>query len=835
MNMDAISRLKQISENFEDQYNNVGVPLMILTSVDDTEIDFIRNHLQDIVNAYDRGEEWALLLLVYCIMDHIYEKYGAEVDQRANIWPLIDKYLSNFTQIKNNVLAEVISYVLEKYGFHIFEEGKKNQNTIIFNSTSIYYSKRFFDFIMRCYKDLAKDDEPDLEKLADEISNTFSPNDSRISTIGHSFGLLPLEKDIFREIFVEVITKIHQRINNELECDLGRWEEAFNEWYSDIKSAEYTASKAEYYLDYDDREYRFRIVFPSSRNITDKGYRIIINYGVENISLDVPVRKRAKVPSSQEYSYTFPPYFSDPLGKLRAADSASELFKLDRADYRFFKEDGHYAKSVSAGKYKVIIRKEIDYNLPELYKEDFTDDTVIISTELVRGQTYHIGSSEITLQQKTEKPHLHMYFPPAGDVIPIRTDFDAVTPCHPKLILDSDLENVSILIKNYAGITAFRKEFDKISGETDLNEFLPDSDSGIYSIRVSYGKFRLASKKYLLIRDLNYHLKETICMPSEGSIEYSASFGKGTLEYADKDMYLQQNGNESKWQVRTPNIFYNLHPSENEDDWLPAGSEFDINDLSSTISVSPGCIPDGEQLQLLLKSQLGTDVLEGIVDRGSCSFIIGPSISKVQDKKKEFTVELRYGEHLYFLFGRSALGSYDIDVCNGIAAVTPYRIPENCIIEYDYCSNDESDAGFLSLGQTALFDLNKPHIASVKETNRETNDSILIYEDQDPGVDKPDIDLDSLPELVVADHLFNGIGQHQDIQTALDIYHKLSEEGNADATLKLARIYMNGSGIHEDSKKASDLFHRYLDQTKVSANSDKNVATEQRTGSSEEQ
>ncbi|MDN5357542.1 MAG: uncharacterized protein PWR17_711 [Candidatus Methanomethylophilaceae archaeon] len=62
--------------------------------------------------------------------------------------------------------------------------------------------------------------------------------------------------------------------------------------------------------------------------------------------------------------------------------------------------------------------------------------------------------------------------------------------------------------------------------------------------------------------------------------------------------------------------------------------------------------------------------------------------------------------------------------------------------------------------------------------------------------------------------LETGDGCEQNIEEALRIYNQLADEGNLDAIMHLARMYISGMVINADYHKGSEYLQRYLDLTK---------------------
>lgn len=264
-------------------------------------------------------------------------------------------------------------------------------------------------------------------------------------------------------------------------------------------------------------------------------------------------------------------------------------------------------------------------------------------------------------------------------------------------------------------------------------------------------------------------------------------------------------------------VFFNPHPSTDENDWRLADSgTFDTNELEGTLLVAPGCVPDGEQVNLIIRSSKGIETIPDVVSDGTCSFAIYDQIQSLQRDRLTFGIDVRYKGDVFPLFKMNTVGKYDIDVQNGIVAVTPYYLPSNCRARFDYCTFVKSDSGPIELNKTKLFDISVPSSVLVIETNLDTNDELIVYRKNDPRVRLQRVNLDDpgIAPMEKAERLIAGNGCDQDVREAIRILGSLSDSGNSEATLRLARLYLTGTSIEVNLQKASDYFTTYLEQKK---------------------
>lgn len=269
MNED-IERLNGIYADLKQQYDDKSSPLVILSDMDADDLEYLRDHVELVCWAYLHGMNCGRTLLAYLIIDHVYEKYAADDDDTIKLWPLIQEYLGPYADFSRNDLIKIITRTLQRFKLPQVDYGKKYQNTVLLHSSSRHYSVRFFDYILRQYERMIEREvEYDLKELAETISDEFEKDSTKVSQMSHSFGLLIKDRNIFPTVFDRVINKLDQRMKNDIEYNLGRWEEAFDEWYLETNNAQYTRSKAEFVMEEFDGEYYVSILFPSSKAVPD--------------------------------------------------------------------------------------------------------------------------------------------------------------------------------------------------------------------------------------------------------------------------------------------------------------------------------------------------------------------------------------------------------------------------------------------------------------------------------------------------------------------------------------------------------------------------------------
>ena len=824
-----IERLKRIYNDLKQQCDDRSCPIMILVEIDAEDLDFMRKHMKTICWAYEEGRGYGRTLLTYLIMDYVYENYAADEDEPVNLWPLIDRYLSNYIDpshknaYTDKEKKKTIMDILETLGLPQIDNGKKYLNSVLLNSSSKHYSERFFDYISNEYhRMIERDVEYDLSAIGRRISSEFKQDRTKVTQMSHSFGLLITDENIFPNIFDRVINKLDQRMKNDMEYDLGRWEEAFDDWYLRADNAQDTRSKAELSLVECDGRYWIHIVFPPSKAVPGE-YHVNLNVGGQAHKIDVPVIKIRGVNCSRKVNVEFPAHTIDVLGAISARDSTGiVLLNIQRSDYRMFYTNGNYANRIFPGTYNMFIRNGVDHDLPVLFTDPVTEDFGFIQTELDKNTAYHIGASNIVFERKLSKNSISIQYPSLGETYARVEGIAHIVPRHPTLIFETKVDKVHISIKGYDGRPVFNEYLDVNPGGLDINSLI-GPESGVYRLSITYEKYRLVSIRYLLIRDLSFRVDDVVCPNSCGDIPFTDSEGDDILVFDRGQMFVEYpveiHGKTFECQVKTPMIFFNPHPSTNEDDWRLADSDtIDTNDLEGTMLIAPGCIPDGQEVHLMIRSSFGISTLTDNVSEGICSFPIYDTIQHQQGEKLSFTIEMLYNDRSFPIFKVDTLGKYDIDIKNDIIAVTPYYMPPNCVARYEYHTDETSKAGLLELNSTALFDIHSASSVSITELNLDTNDELIIYQKKDPATHVHTVNIDDpyMDPMEKVQRLLAGDGCRQDARLAFKILQGMSDEGEKEATLMLARMYLMGSSTAVDLQKSADYFERYLEQKDAS-------------------
>lgn len=662
----------------------------------------------------------------------------------------------------------------------------------------------------------------DLLELANTISDEFENDPTKVTRMSHSFGLLIKNKNIFPSIFDRIINKLDQRIKNSIEYDLGRWEDAFNEWYLKTNNIQYTRSKADFVMEELDGEYYINITFPSSKSVPAH-YWINLSIGRQEQKIDIPVAKIRGINCSQKHQIKFPIPMIDLLDGIMAKDSTDvELLNVPKCNGMFFNNSGKYTEKISPGTYSIFIRCGVESDIPQIFTEQISESLYFITAKLDCNANYHIGDTKIAFESSVSKGSVSIKFPSLGNTYAHVDGIPHIAPKHPSLIFETNVSNVHISIKRYDGRYIFNEYLDIESGIFDINALIePKTD--VYRLNITYEGYRLVSVKYLLSKGLSFRADDIICSNQVGDIPFSNSDNEDILTFKKNDMYtfhlIEIHGKSFKCKVKTPLIFFNPHPSTNEEDWRPGNSDsFDTNELEGTLLIAPGCVPDGKQVDLIIRSPNGMDVIPDIVSDGLCSYTIYNQIQSLQREQLPFGIDIRYNENIFSLFKVNTLGKYDIDIQNKIVAITPYYLPSNCRTRFEYDTVDESNAGTMRLNKTIVFDIGIPSSIKVIETNLDTNDDLIVYKKDDNRTCKHPIDINDpcMTPLEKANRLIDGNGCNQDVSGALRIFQSLSNDGNSQATLRLARLYLTGMYMTTDLQKASNYFILYLNQKTIS-------------------
>lgn len=274
-----IEILDRIYDSLRQQYIDKSSPLMILGDIDVDDLQYLRNHVDFVCQAYSLGIKCGRLLLTYLIIDFVYEQYAIDDDETVKLWPLIEDYLKPYRAFSREELITIMWKTFNEFNFPVIDYGKKYQNTVLLHSSSKHYSVRFFDYISNQYERmLEREIGYDLTELAENISDEFENDPTKVSQISHSFGLLIKDKKIFPSVFDRIINKIDQRMKNNIEYDLGHWEDAFDEWYYNTNNTPHIRSRAQCSMEETEGEYYINILFPSSKSVPED-YRIELMIG----------------------------------------------------------------------------------------------------------------------------------------------------------------------------------------------------------------------------------------------------------------------------------------------------------------------------------------------------------------------------------------------------------------------------------------------------------------------------------------------------------------------------------------------------------------------------
>ena len=813
MTAEDIQRLVSIYTDLDQQYKDGISPIMILASISDDDLEFIRSHLDLVCWGYQSDQYWGNLLMSYAIIDCVYENYAQDSSENTNLWPMVIRYFSKNISLDRSELVDIVMKTIQDCKLPQIDYGNPYQNTVLLHSSSKYYSSRFFNLILGQYdRNLEGKVGFDLRDVALSISESFSKDSVKVNQMSHSFGLMIKDEKIFPEVFERIIRKIDQRRNSTFEFDLGRWESAFDEWYSDANSSKFTRNKAEVSLEDFDGEYYLSIKFPSNRGVPLKGYGVKLTLNGESSIIDLPVRNKKNVGySMMSKPIRFPIQNVDIFNRITAVDSTGvSLLDLDASDFRFFGTSGRLINNPTSGQYKALIRYGVKHDLSESFSDRISDDIVLIFTKLERGNEYRIGNKIIVSEGSISKNSLQLKFPTEEGRFIQCDERPHVLSAHPIILVDEDVDSLRVTLKDFAGRYVYNDIITLESEEIDVNELAP-SGNGVYTLTLTYQKYRLASVKYLVVEDLTYHPDKAAVMPSEGILYIHSKEGDSTIPYTDRDMYAHKdfiiNGKPFDCMFRTPNVFFNPSPDRDDNNWIPAGTEdFDNTELGSSLGVSLGCVPDGEPVRLFIRSPLGTEQVASETFEGECYFNISDYVDKILSKKYHFGIEVQFRGHFYTLFSVKTKGKYDIDVCNGLAVVTPYRLPAGCFARFEYHSFSDPSAGYLELNKTELFDVSVPCYLFISETDTDTNNEIIVFEKNSMSIQKPNLSskLEDLPPYLKATYLLNGNGCKPDVYGALEILQQLCEQGDPMAMYKLGLIYMNGRLINTNLSKAAD-------------------------------
>lgn len=508
---------------------------------------------------------------------------------------------------------------------------------------------------------------------------------------------------------------------------------------------------------------------------------------------------------------------ADLLKGVVARDSTGvELLNIPKSDAIFFNNSGNYAKKLSPGMYQVFIHKEVEFNLPQIFIDQISESMYFITTELKYGTEYHVGDTKIVFESNLSKHSVSLDFPSLGNTYACVDGISYISSKHPSILFETAVNQAHISVRGYDGRYIFNDYLDVEPGALNLNNLiLPNTD--VYRLNITYEGYRLVSVKYLLLENLSFRADDIICLNQDGDIPYSDFDGDDVLIFEKEDMYanysIRIHGKLFECQVKTPLVFFNPHPYTDEADWRLGNAEsFDTNDLEGTLLVAPGSVPDGESVSLIIRSPNGTVTIPDVVSDHICSYAISEQIHSLQMEQLPFGLEICYKGDLFPLFKVNTIGKYDIDIENNIVAVTPYYLPLNCRAKFVYNTESTSISGIMELNKTVLFDTNVPSFIKITETNLDTNDELIVYKKDGPLISRHSFDFDVLQPLEKADCLINGNGCNQNVSEAFRILESLSNHGDLQATLKLARLYLVGLMVSPDLQKASYYFTLYMKQ-----------------------
>ncbi len=820
MSEEAIERLKNIANDVESQYSNGEVPIMILTSVSDEDRRFVKDNIRILVNETLKGRTWSPTLLTYSIIDEVYENYAEDEELTISLWRVILEYTGpSFTR---ESLSPIMGDVFRKWKLPVVNEGKKCFNTILLNSSSIHYSEAFFTYISGIYENLLeKQIDVDLDVVARNISEDYARNPEKLT---NSFSYLVKDYSIFRKVLELVLNKLDQRRNGRMEYNLGRWEDAFNDWYTKAENAKLTR-KGDIILSRGEDGYRIRTRFPRIYNVP-QDYSVEIRAGKDVFKPDVSIIGDDSDNVAIVSGWTSLVPSIDIFSSIEATDSSgATLFTHPPAEFRFFSKSGRMLKSFSSGKYTAIIKRGVKHDLDVLYEMPISDDALVIETRIEANRTYNIGDYSFHAAKPIPRNSILPVYPAFKNSIvePTDSDVDRVLPAHPVLLIDEDVDSLRVTVKDNVGNIERKELSDVKSGTLDLNDII-GRETGVYRIGISHSKHKLLDMKYTLLPQLSVNLENPLAMPAAGEIPYTLDGESNAAAYQEDQMWVEIPviifGKEYPIRLRTPSIFLNPDPGADRDYWIPIGQEgFDANQLGSTIGISPGCVPAGDEIGIVFHTSQGTHEKWNYEAESCRYFEIDKVLEDLIKRKASFGIDLIHSDQSFPILSVTTLGKYDIDIKQKLVAITPYYMPVGCRTRYTYSKATGTESGYLSLGRTKVFDIQplrkEPEcFVQVIERNLYSGNEIEIYrygEDRFLRIDDY-IHIASNRTIETADQLLSGNRSDSDEKLAINILQELSDGGNKEATLKLARFYLNRGNTKDDYKKSLKLFQLYLEQ-----------------------
>ena len=97
-------------------------------------------------------------------------------------------------------MRDIAKNTLNAHDLKILEEGQKNfMNKIFLNSISRHYASGFFNLVYSLYNDLGNDLEYDYETAIKKISNEYTVDKAKKSSLGGSFRDLAADYDLCKD------------------------------------------------------------------------------------------------------------------------------------------------------------------------------------------------------------------------------------------------------------------------------------------------------------------------------------------------------------------------------------------------------------------------------------------------------------------------------------------------------------------------------------------------------------------------------------------------------------------------------------------------------------
>jgi len=830
MDQEKADRYVRISKEIQSQLSAGVCPILISATVEDSDLFFIRDNSIEIYYQARHGNKDFGVLLAYLIVDALYERYGEDDYGKGDIWKIISELAGRplSTADDQREVRDITKNALSAHDLKILEEGKKNfMNTILLNSTSKYYAGGFFDLVYGLYRDLGNDLEYDYGPAIKKISDEYAVDKVKRSSLGSSFRDLVADYDLCKDLFEKVLRKIDANKNDDPGEDLGRWEVAFLDWFNDENTNVHRKSIKVRLLETND-DFRLKLDVPRYDVKSDLfSLKILVGNEIHvNDSIPVGTIRGKKYTSKRDYNL--------PRGDIGLADLFTgivvqdsydnELLKIPKCEALFFKMNGEYARNLSESEYKVLTASN-DYDIPVLNELESVGNMRLIHTRLTYGSEYHIGNDRVIVNKRA-MAKVEFNIPEiAGTDVKCDSE-ENICSRHPTINLIDNVSEFQIIIKDYANKVYFSNTFTAEQRFVDPNIIIDTIETGKYTMKVYVHGTSQFTKKYILIRGLEYSPDTLIGVRNFGSIQTNSEGEDCTLEYGPDDMFILDsryvNGKEFILSVRTPNIFFNLQPA-NSDEWINASTEgLQASDFNNRFLISPGCIADGGDIVLRFRTDdMFVREYSGTVESGLCEFYISDFLEHVVANKCRLYLDLYYGEDKYEVIKTDSLGKYDIDSKNDILIITPYCMPPNCKTRYVYRSKCTKASGHFKLGVPAIFDMSGLVDLQIVEKNTATQEEFVIvnvsnYTRSSNGSEKQSENIERDP-FKRAQRFETGDGCEQNVVEALKIYNKLADEGNLRALMQLSRMYIGGTVINVDYHKGAEYLQRFLDLTEEQA------------------